>query len=207
MKTATLPLSYLALGDSYTIGEAVAASERWPEQLAHQLRRRGIAIGEPRVVATTGWTTDELSAAMDRAQLAPGYDLVTLLIGVNDHYRERSAGSYRVGFAALLKRAIALADGLPRHVVVVSIPDWGTTPFALTDARGALRIASELDVYNAIARDETRRARAHWVDVTDVSRRHAELVADDGLHPSGAQYGLWTAAILPVVRQALRSQH
>ena len=103
------PLGYLALGDSYTVGESVPANERWPVQLVNQLRRRGIAVGEPRIVATTGWTTDELAAGMDQAQLAPTYDLVTLLIGVNDEYRERPAGGYRIAFAALLKRAIALA--------------------------------------------------------------------------------------------------
>lgn len=204
MNASTPPLAYLALGDSYTIGEAVPASERWPVQLANRLRRRGIAMGEPSIVATTGWTTDELSAGMDEAPLAPAYDLVTLLIGVNDEYRGRAAGGYRIAFAALLKRAIALAGTTAQRVVVVSIPDWGATPFGQTDARGSTRIAYELDVYNAIARDETRRARARWVDITTVSRQRAELVAEDGLHPSGAQYQLWTNAILPVVQQALR---
>ncbi|MEW5307757.1 MAG: hypothetical protein WDW36_010133 [Sanguina aurantia] len=204
LNASTPPLAYLALGDSYTIGEAVPASERWPVQLANRLRRRGIAMGEPSIVATTGWTTDELSAGMDEAPLAPAYDLVTLLIGVNDEYRGRAAGGYRIAFAALLKRAIALAGTTAQRVVVVSIPDWGATPFGQTDARGSTRIAYELDVYNAIARDETRRARARWVDITTVSRQRAELVAEDGLHPSGAQYQLWTNAILPVVQQALR---
>jgi len=199
-----LPLRYLALGDSYTIGESVAPAERWPARLVSQLRRQGIVIDEPRIVATTGWTTDELSAGMDQAQLAPPYALVSLLIGVNDEYRERPAGGYRFAFAALLQRAIGLAGNTPHRVVVVSIPDWGITPFAQSDARGAARIADELDVYNAIARDETQQAGTHWVDITSVSRRHAALVADDGLHPSGAQYTLWVDAILPVVLRALR---
>lgn len=202
---AASTLHYLALGDSYTIGESVPASERWPVQLVGQLRRGGLIIDDPRVVAATGWTTDELSDGMDHAQLASAYDLITLLIGVNDEYRRRPAGGYRAAFAALLERAIALAGHTPRRVVVVSIPDWGTTPFAKFDARGPERIADELDVYNAIARDETRRAGAYWVNITTVSRQHAKLVAPDGLHPSGAQYALWVDSILPVVQQALRS--
>lgn len=206
MMPAVPPLHYLALGDSYTIGESVADSARWPVQLVSKLRQQGIAIDDPQIIAVTGWTTDELSAGMDQAHLTPPNDLVTLSIGVNDEYRKRPAGGYRVAFAALLKRAIALAGNAPRHVVVVSIPDWGTTPFAKFDARGPARIASELDVYNAIARDETRRAGAGWVNITTVSREHPKLVAPDGLHPSGAQYTLWLDAILPVVQQALRSQ-
>jgi lysophospholipase L1-like esterase len=199
-------LSFLALGDSYTIGESVPVQARWPVQLARRLRRGGVPIDDPRIVAVTGWTTDELSAGMDRAELTPAYDLVTLLIGVNDEYRGRAAGSYRPAFSALLRSAVALARGCARRVVVVSIPDWGTTPFARDDARGPQRIADELDVYNAIARDETSHAGARWVDITGLSRRHAALVADDRLHPSAAQYALWVDAIEPVVAQALRDR-
>lgn len=197
-------LQYLALGDSYTIGESVADHQRWPAQLVARLRRQGVAIDAPRIVATTGWTTDELAAGIEQALLTPAYDLVTLLIGVNDEYRGRSAGSYRPAFAALLKRAIALADAAPRRVLVVSIPDWGTTPFGRTDARGAGLITDEVDVYNAIARDETRRMGAYWIDITPLSRQHVELVAPDGLHPVGAQYTLWVDAIFPVALQSLR---
>lgn len=198
------PLKYLALGDSYTIGESVAAGARWPVQLVKKLRHQGMAINDPQIVAVTGWATDELAAGMDQAHLASGNDLVSLSIGVNDQYRGRPAGGYRVAFAALLKRAIALAGDAPHRVVVVSIPDWGTTPVAKFDARGPARIADELDVYNAIARDETRRAGAHWVNITPISRQHSKLVAPDGLHPSAAHYTLWLDAILPVVQRALR---
>ena len=204
MMPAIPPLHYLALGDSYTIGESVPAEARWPSQLVQQLRRSGVMIVDPRIVAVTGWTTDELSAGMDQAQLAPAYDLVTLLIGVNDEYRGRPASDYRTAFATLLQRAIVLAGNHPQRVIVVSIPDWGTTPFARNDARGAARIAHELDVYNAIARDETTRAGAHWVNITPISRQHADLVANDGLHPSAAQYTLWLDTILPIARRALR---
>jgi len=199
-----MPLHYLALGDSYTIGEAVPANDRWPAQLVRHLRARGLLIDEPQIIAVTGWTTDELSSAMDAATLAPPYDLVTLLIGVNNQYRGRAAGEYRGEFARLLHRAIDLAGGHAARVVVVSIPDWGVTRFASEQGRDPAQIAHALDVYNAIARDEAGRAGARWVDITPLSRRHPELVADDGLHPSAAQYALWTGAILPVAAAAVK---
>ncbi|MGN2244052.1 SGNH/GDSL hydrolase family protein [Frateuria sp. GZRR33] len=199
-----MPLHYLALGDSYTIGEAVPAAGRWPAQLVRQLRARGVAIDEPRIIAVTGWTTDELSAGMDAATLRPPYDLVTLLIGVNNQYRGRAAGEYRTQFSGLLGRAIGLAGGRPSRVVVVSIPDWGVTRFAREQGRDPAPIAHALDVYNAIARDEAGRAGARWVDITPLSRRHPGLVADDGLHPDAAQYALWTDAITPVAAAAVK---
>ncbi|HEY0199963.1 MAG TPA: SGNH/GDSL hydrolase family protein [Rhodanobacter sp.] len=205
MPTPTPPLlRYLALGDSYTIGEAVAADGRWPAQLVGRLRRADVAIDDPRTVAVTGWTTDELAHGMDAAHLDPPFDLVTLQIGVNNQYRGRSAGDYRLQFSDLLKAAIALADGRAARVVVVSIPDWGVTRFAREQARDPAQIARELDAYNAVARDEAVRCEAHFVDITGISRRHPELVADDGLHPSAEQYSLWTDALAPLVRKALR---
>ena len=199
-----MPLHYLALGDSYTIGEAVPAAGRWPAQLVERLRARGVAIDEPQIVATTGWTTDELSAAMDAASFSPRYDLVTLLIGVNNQYRGRGADEYRHEFSGLLQRAIGLAGGRASRVVVVSIPDWGVTRFAREQGRDPAQIAHALDTYNAIAREEAARAGARWVDITPVSRRHPDLVADDGLHPSAAQYTLWTEAIEPVAAAAVK---
>jgi lysophospholipase L1-like esterase len=201
---SSTPLHYLALGDSYTIGEDVPAHARWPVQLVEKLRRRGVAIDDPRIVAVTGWTTDELSAGMDQADLSPGYDLVTLLIGVNNQYRGRSADNYRAEFHALLQRAIGLAGHRPGRVVVVSIPDWGVTPFGHDSGRDRAQIARELDLFNAIGRDQAVAAGAHVVDITGISREHPALVAADGLHPSAAQYTLWTEAIEPVVNAALR---
>lgn len=194
---------YLALGDSYSIGEGVPENGRWPVQLAARLRDEGIALDDPTIVATTGWTTDELAAAMDSTTFAPPYDLVSLLIGVNNQYRGRSADEYRDEFQRILERAIALAGDRARHVVVLSIPDWGVTPFARQSDRNVTRIGNELDVYNAIARDETQRRGAYWVDITGISRRHPDLLADDGLHPSQAQYTLWTQTVLPVSRYIL----
>jgi lysophospholipase L1-like esterase len=198
-----MPLTYLALGDSYTIGEGVAPAERWPAQLAARLRGEGVPLGEPEILATTGWTTDELAAAMDGAAFAPPYDLVSLLIGVNNQYRGRGAEAYRHEFHALLARAIALAGGRPSRLLVLSIPDWGVTAFAQSDRRGGARIGAELDDFNAIARDEARRAGAAWIDVTGFSRQHPDWLVADGLHPDGRQYALWTGAALAAARHAL----
>ena len=202
-----MSIRYLALGDSYTVGEGVAAGDSWPATLVHRLRRGGVVIDDPRIVAVTGWSTDELAAGIDAAGLTPPYDLVSLQIGVNNQYRGRPPGEYRSQFAALLARAIGLAGARAGRVVVLSIPDWGVTRFAREQARDAVRIACELDVFNAIARDEAARAGARFIDITAISRRQPQQVVDDGLHPSAAHYALWLAAIAPVVQAALRSAH
>jgi len=196
---------FLALGDSYTIGESVAVSERWPVQLARQLRNKGIDVADPQIIAKTGWTTDQLSSAIDAAKPNGPYGLGTLLIGVNNQYRGLDAGQYRKEFAALLQRAIAFAGGNPKRVVVVSIPDWGVTPYAT--GRDRAKIAAEIDHFNAINAAETKRACARYADVTPVSRRaatEATLVAPDGLHPSAAMYGQWVTVILPQAEAALK---
>lgn len=201
-------LRFLALGDSYTIGEGVAEHERWPMQLATRLRADGTDLGTPRFLATTGWTTDELSAAMDTQHFDPPYDLVSLSIGVNNQYRGRDAENYRSEFVALLARATALAGGRPQRVVVVSIPDWGVTRFGAESGRDVARIAHELDAFNAINREETLRRHAHWADVSAPSRHagaDASMLAADGLHPSGKQYARWLQAIVPAARAALSS--
>lgn len=202
------PLRYLALGDSYTIGEGVPAAQNWPHQLVERLRADGIAIGVPQIVATTGWTTDELSAGMDAATLVPPYDFVTLSIGVNNQYRGRDTANYRREFAALLQRAIALAGRRPERVVVVSIPDWGVTRFGRGSDRDPATVARELDAFNAINRDEAQREQVAWADVAAISREASAapaLLAEDGLHPSGLQYSRWLEAILPPARRAVSS--
>ncbi|MFN8501857.1 MAG: GDSL-type esterase/lipase family protein [Kouleothrix sp.] len=201
---APAPRRFLALGDSYTIGESVAAAERWPVQLAGLLRARGVALAEPQIIARTGWTTDELAAAIDAAEPQGPFDLVSLLVGVNNQYRGRAAGEYRAELRALLGRAVALAGGDARRVLVLSIPDWGVTPFAA--GRDAARIAAEIDAFNAIGRAEALDAGVRYVDVTAESRRAATdpaLVAGDGLHPSGAMYAAWAALALPDALAAL----
>ena len=201
-----MPLTYLALGDSYTIGEGVEADGRWPVQLAHALRETGIAIAEPRIIATTGWTTDELSAAMDAAEPLGEWDFVSLLIGVNNQYRGHHVDDYLGEFARLLQRAIALAGNRTDRVLVLSIPDWGVTPFARRELRSPRRIASELDAYNAAARDLCDAHGVAFVDITGVSReRGAEpaMLADDRLHSSAAMYTQWTRLALPSAARLL----
>ena len=200
---------YLALGDSYTIGELVAESERWPVQLAQRLGDSGFSIGTPEIIAKTGWTTDELDAAITERDPRGPYDLVTLLIGVNNQYRGRSADEYRTQFRALLDRAIGFAGGDTRRVIVVSIPDWGITPFAATHNRDAVTVGREIDSYNAINREESERRGVAWVDVTAISREaktNSSLLAEDELHPSAAMYTRWTEVILPVAKRALMNR-
>ena len=197
---------FLALGDSYTIGEGVPADGNWPHQLAAALRARGVAIAEPEIVARTGWTTDELSAAMDTHAFHPPYALVTLLIGVNNQYRGRDLQNYRVEFRALLERAIRLADGDASRVVVVSIPDWGVTRFGAGSGRDLGEVAREIDAFNASAAAISTTLHAHYVDVTAISRDRGgspDMLAADGLHPSAAMYSRWTAAIAPAAQVAL----
>lgn len=186
------PLSYLALGDSYTIGESVPEAGRWPMQLAAALRGRGVAIADPRLIATTGWTTDELSTAMDAAEPLGHWDFVSLLVGVNNQYRGRDVANYADEFAALLDRAIALAGGRADRVLVLSIPDWGSTPFGQASGRDTGQIARDLDAYNAAARARCEARGVAFVDITPASRAPGAVVADDGLHPAPPQYTTWT---------------
>jgi lysophospholipase L1-like esterase len=199
---------FLALGDSYTIGEGVADGERWPQQLAALLRERGVAIAAPEIVARTGWTTDELAAAMDARTFHPPYALITLLIGVNNQYRGRDLDNYRREFHALLERAIALAGQRPQRVIVVSIPDWGVTRFGRASGRDAARIAHELDAYNAANTEIAKMLHTDYASVTDLSRvgaDHTEMLVGDGLHPSAAMYRQWAQRILPRAVAALSS--
>lgn len=201
-----MSLRWLALGDSYTIGEGVPEAGRWPVQLAAALRREGIAIADPRIVAVTGWTTDELDAGIDAAVPAGPYDLVSLAIGVNNQYRGRAPDEYAVQLHALLQRAVAFADGDAARVFMLSIPDWGSTPFAIAQGRDAATIAREIDGYNRIADGLCTHAGIAFIDITGLSRASADpahWLADDGLHPSAAQYARWVEAALPVVRGLL----
>ena len=197
-------LRFLALGDSYTIGEGVEPAERWPSRVAERLRAAGTPVADPEIVAVTGWTTDELLAGIDAAAPAGPFDVVTLLIGVNDQYRGRGVSAYVPAFDMLLGRAVDLTGGRPDRVVVISIPDWGVTPFAAGRDRRA--VAAEIDAFNAVAHRGTRRRGAAWVDVTATSRGvgdAAEGYAADGLHPSGRAYAEWADLVLPAVQAAL----
>ena len=188
------PMRFLALGDSYTIGEKVDSLERWPVQLARLLRAQGVSVAEPEVIARTGWTTDELAAGIAVAAPADTYGLVTLLIGVNNQYRGRDPERYRAEFRSLLAQSVEFAGGNAARVVAVSIPDWGVTPFAA--GRDRAKIAAEIDHFNAISREEAAKAGARYVDVAPVSREpHDGWTTADGLHPSGRQYQRWAELV------------
>jgi lysophospholipase L1-like esterase len=189
-------LRYLALGDSYTIGEGVAAGDRWPVQFAAWLRGHGPAIDDPVIIARTGWTTDELDAAITAAPPQGPFELVTLQIGVNNQFRGRDLAEFRRQFAALLVRATDLTAGGTSHITVLSIPDWSVTPFAAGRDRAA--IAADIDRFNAVCAEESRAAGAIYVNITPISRAAAHdrsLLADDGLHPSRVMYARWVEAI------------
>jgi lysophospholipase L1-like esterase len=193
-------IKFLALGDSYTIGESVTEEERWPEQLAAELRMKGYTVEKPRIIATTGWRTDQLKKAIEDANLKPEYDLVSLLIGVNNQYQGKSAESYAPEFEELLNIAIKLADGKKENVFVVSIPDYGFTPFGQPKQA---QISKALDEFNAINKKITEAAGIQYFNITDISRKGFEqpdLVAEDKLHPSGKQYKLWVERIIQSIK-------
>jgi len=202
-----MPKQYtmLCLGDSYTIGESVAESERFPVQTISLLKGDGVDFVSPRIIATTGWTTDELQAAIDAAHINSTYDVVTLLIGVNNQYRGRSPEEYRQQFIKLLQQAITFAGNKPLHVFVLSIPDWGVTPFAAGSDRR--KIATEIDLFSKINKEESAKAGANYLDITPVSRQAASdnsLVAHDGLHPSGKMYALWSQSLAEMIEKSLK---
>jgi lysophospholipase L1-like esterase len=196
LTTQAQTIKFLALGDSYTIGESVKEEERWPEVLAAELRKKGKTVDKPRIIATTGWRTDQLKKAIEDAQLKPEYNLVSLLIGVNNQYQGKSAESYAPEFEELLNIAIKLTGGKKENVFVVSIPDYGFTPFGKPKQE---QITKALDEYNAINKKITKKAGVRYFNITDISRKGFEqpdLVADDKLHPSGVQYKLWVELML-----------
>lgn len=196
------PVRYLALGDSYTIGESVAEEERWPNQLV-------ALVNSPKeidvtIIARTGWTTSELWQGIQAANPQGTYDMVSLLIGVNNQYRGYDINEYREEFRFLLEKSIEYAGGNPEHVIVLSIPDWGVTPFAW--GKDTTQIAADIDAYNAINLEESQKAGVHYVDVTPVSREAVNdptLIAGDGLHPSGKMYAEWAKLALSVAVEIL----
>lgn len=197
---------YLALGDSYTIGESVLESERWSNQLARLLSPElGGAEIDVKIIARTGWTTSELWEGIQNDTLNPPYDMVSLLIGVNNQYRGYDVEEYRKEFIFLLNKAIEYAGGDKDKVFVLSIPDWGVTPFA--QGRDAEKIATEIDAFNQVNKEETLKMGIQYVDITPISREaihSADLVAADGLHPSGEMYGEWAKLALPVALEILK---
>lgn len=199
--TAPAPVqkTYLALGDSYTIGESVTPAQSFPYLLVSKINSRGQNFAPPRVIARTGWTTKDLQQAMTSANITKKYDFVSLLIGVNNQYQGLSKSEYRTQFKDLLSRAINHAGGKLSHVSVVSIPDWGQTPFGKKSGRNTQKITEDIAAFNAINKAESIAKGVSYTDITSISNKVNQdpaLVAKDGLHYSGKIHALWVDAII-----------
>jgi|TARA_R110001599_G_scaffold8254_2_gene39958 lysophospholipase L1-like esterase len=200
-------ISYLALGDSYTIGEAVSEEQRWPVQLTEKLNEAGIHVDDPLIIAKTGWTTDELQKAIVEKNPKTDYDLVSLLIGVNNQYRGYPIDQYKKEFKELLLQAVAFADGDTTKVFVVSIPNYGVTPFGIE--KGEEKIRQELLLYDSIADSISSAYNIPFINITPISekaKKDSSYIASDQLHPSGKQYSEWVDLILPKVKLMLNTR-
>lgn len=196
--------TYLALGDSYTVGEAISQKESFPYQLTDHLNANGVKTSEPEIVAYTGWTSSNLIEGINQSKLKEKYDFVTLLIGVNNQYTNASKETYRKEFAELLNTAVSFSAGGRATVFVISIPDWGVTPFG--QLKNPKEVAIEIDAFNAINREEAFNARVHYIDITPGSRlaeNDQSLTSADSLHPSGKMYAEWVKQLLPLVKKEL----
>ncbi len=196
-ETGPGPIRLLSLGDSYTIGTSVQTDQRFPTQMADQLRKQGFEVIDPTIIAQNGWTTGELLSGIRSSEINRTFDFVTLLIGVNNQFRGDDINGYQNEFKELLQIAINYSGDRPERVIVLSIPDWGMTPFARGMDRD--RISREIDLFNKINREETEAAGALYVDVTPLSRevlKNTTLVAQDGLHLSGKMYQLWAQIVI-----------
>jgi lysophospholipase L1-like esterase len=197
-------IQILALGDSYTIGEGVKQSDSWPMQLASQFRKDKLKVDTPKIIAVTGWTTTDLMRAIERSRLDQQYDLVTLLIGVNDQFQGNGVESYVFNFEKLLLQSIALAGGRTDHVIVISIPDYSVTPFG--KRFGPSKIRAEIDGFNEINKKISDDKGVNYVNVTEISRKASKdptLLVPDGLHPSAKMYTEWVELIAPVASNAI----
>ena len=191
--------TYLALGDSYTIGEKVLVEENFPNQTVALLNGK---LSIPQIIATTGWTTDELDAAITAANITTTFDIVSLLIGVNNQYRERTVNNFEIEFEHLLQRSIEFANNKSTHVVVLSIPDWGVTPFA--EGRDREKIATEIDAYNLVCKRAAQKFNIHFIDITTAQRvdgSKEEFLAADKLHPSGKEYKKWAERLVEKINE------
>lgn len=198
--------TYLALGDSYTIGELVPMHDNFPHQAVRLLRKQHIEVADPVIIATTGWTTDELAASIREHNLKETFSFVTLLIGVNNQYRGRSIENYQQEFLQLLNQAIAFAGDKSGNVIVLSIPDWGITPFA--EDRDRQKIASEIDRYNAVCKEIALANKCQYIEITESTRyngQNEEYLVSDKLHPSGKEYAIWAERLAGVVAKTLKN--
>ena len=200
----SLNFSYLALGDSYTIGEGVPLYQSYPYQAVQLLRSWGQGFHAPEIVAKSGWTTSELSFRIDHTILNTVYDFVSLLIGVNNQYRGMSSNLYAIEFEQLLTKAIAFAGGKATAVFVLSIPDWSLTPFA--NGRDTAKIAGEIAVFNDINRSLSEKYGTHYIDITSGSPETSDdlsFITEDGLHPSAKAYERWAGMLADAIIKAL----
>ncbi|MEO6220438.1 MAG: SGNH/GDSL hydrolase family protein [Ginsengibacter sp.] len=200
----TVHKTYLALGDSYTIGESVADSERFPAQTIKLLRNQKIDITHPDIIAVTGWTTGNLLNALNTTTIKTNYSIVTLLIGVNNQYQGKSLNEYKGEFSELLSKAISYAGYKRNRVFVLSIPDYSVTPFA--QRSDTSKISRDINAFNAANKAIAVNEGVHYLDITPISRdakNNPALIAGDGLHPSGIQYKKWSDLLAPVILQEL----
>jgi lysophospholipase L1-like esterase len=199
----TGPVSYLALGDSYTIGQGVDPSQNYPNLLTSKLRNRGITINDPVVIAVTGWTTQDLLQAMRKAQLDDKqFDLLTLLIGVNNQYRGQSLEEYEKDLSELMIKSLALVGDDKNRIIVISIPDWGVTPYASSLARDKAMIAAEIDRFNEKNKSLAEKTGVRYLEITEEYRSlgHMEqYLAVDGLHPSEKVYDRWAERLTEII--------
>jgi lysophospholipase L1-like esterase len=194
-------LTYLALGDSYTIGQSVSVRDRYPTQAVTMLRAGNMPYNDPDIIAVTGWTTADLLAALPDTASSSPYHIVSLLIGVNNQYLGLSQSLYRDQFTNLLQQSIRMAGNRPSHVIVLSIPDYSVTPFAR--GRNRASIAAEIDSFNTINREISQAYQVQYIDVTGESRKAANdpsLIASDSLHFSGKEYAIWAGRMEPLMR-------
>lgn len=197
--------TYLALGDSYTIGEQVPMADNFPHQTVELLKKQNFDVAAPVIIAKTGWTTDELAMAIQEHNITDTFSFVSLLIGVNNQYRSRDIDNYKQEFTQLLDQAIMFAGGEAENVFVLSIPDWGVTPFA--DGKDRSEIAKEIDAYNGANKEITESHKCHYIEITESTRRNgsnALFLADDKLHPSGKEYEVWAVKLANEVANHLK---
>ncbi len=197
--------NYLALGDSYTIGELVDAVDNFPNQAVAILNRKLQRISAPKIIAVTGHTTDELLKDIELAQIeSERFDFVTLLIGVNNQYRGRSVNEFKEQFEELLMKSVLFAKGKRSNVFVLSIPDWGITPFA--HDRDAQQITAEIDAYNAACKQVATEFGVSYIDITRQQRVNGyktAYLASDGLHPSALEYAQWAERLAQAMEPLL----
>lgn len=195
---------YIALGDSYTIGQDVATDQRFPAQTVAILRQLNISVNDPQYIANTGWTTENLNSSLNQQDPQGPYDVVTLLIGVNDQYQRMDTGGYRTRFTQLLLKSLQLAGNDHKHVFILSIPDYSVTPFVHQSDKA--RVRREIDLFNLVNKDVAQKNNVNYLDITPSSREaenDRSLIANDGLHPSGKEYKKWAEMLAPMIKEKL----